>query len=314
MSSAIFKKPWPYIALIVAHAIWGLNFVVSKVTLIEFPTSSLAFTRFALACLLLLPFILILPKEHRTIKIQHMPKMIGVGILMVGLSILLFFEGLKRTTAIDAASLSMTVPILSVLAGWWFLKEKVFVVNLLGIGIGFLGTLVIIGVPILFTGNISTSQILGNTLILLSGVSFVAGAVLSKEMLKFYPAIFITWFSFLVGAILCLIPAIIDYVNNPNWIENVTVLGVLGLLYIILLSSISAFLLMNWGLSKVSLIQANLFHYIEPAIAATFAVPLLGERISYSFIVGTCLIVLGVYWGTLGKVIHYHHQFKHHRS
>lgn len=313
MSSQVLSKPLPYLALFAAHLIWGLNFVVAKVTLGEIPSTSLAFLRFSIAFLLILPFLIALKKEHKQIKLEHLPKLIGIGLLMVAFTILLFFEGLKRTTAINASVLSMCIPILSVIGGWWFLKEKIYSINLIGILIGFAGAVVVVGLPILFTGNIDPTILLGNILILLSGVSFVAGAILSKQMLKSYPALFITGFSFFIGALVFLVPAIFEYVNNPSWINNVSVLGILGLTFMVLLSSISAFFLLNWGLAKTNIVQSNLFQYIEPAIAATIAVPLLGERISFSFIIGTCLIILGMYWGSLGKEGHNHPHLKHHR-
>lgn len=314
MKSGMLKKPLPYLALLIAHLIWGANFVVAKITLTEIPVFSLSFLRFALAALLILPFILVIKGEHKRIKIDHLPKLLGIGVLMVAFSILLFFEGLKRTTAINASVLTMAVPMLSVLGGWWFLKEKIFIVNLLGVLVGLLGAIIVIGLPILFTGNIVPSQLIGNFLILLSSISFVSGAILARQMLKIYPALFITGFAFLVGALIFIVPAINEYIQNPGWVKQVSVLGVLGLLYITILSSVTAFLLHNWGLSKTNLVQSNLFQYIEPAIAASIAVPLLGERISFSFIIGTCLIVLGVYWGTLAKTDHHHHHFHHHRS
>ncbi|MBI2021660.1 DMT family transporter [Candidatus Daviesbacteria bacterium] len=157
-------------------------------------------------------------------------------------------------------------------------------------------------------------MMLGNLLILLSSASFVIGSILSKDLLKIYSPLVTTAFAFLVGAITFFIPAIFDYIQNPSWVLNLNVLGVLGLLYITILSSIVAFFLMVWGLSKTNVIQANLFQYIEPAIAATLAVPILGERISYSFIVGTCLVVLGTYWGSFGKPHHHHPHHKHHRT
>lgn len=314
MSSGMLKKPLPYLALLLAHLIWGANFVVAKITLEEIPVSSLAFLRFALAALLILPFILVIKNEHKALKIEHLPKLIGIGVLMVAFSILLFFEGIKRTTAINASVLTMTVPMLSVLAGWWFLKEKIFVVNLLGILVGFLGSLVVIGLPILFTGNIVVPHMIGNLLILLASVSFVAGAVLSRQMLKHYPALFITGVSFFIGALIFILPAGREYIQNPSWVNQISVLGILGLLYITILSSVTAFFLHNWGLSRTSLVQSNLFQYLEPAVAASIAVPLLNERISFSFIIGTCLIVLGVYWGTMGKSAHHHVEYRHHRT
>src|SRR5207248_1887668 len=133
-------------------------------------------------------------------------------------------------------------------------------------------------------------------------------------VLKLYSPLLITANLFLVGAVTFFIPAGIEYVQNPLWITHVTILGFLGFLYITILSSICAYFLLMWGIAKTNVVQANMLQYMEPAIAAALAVPILGERISYSFIIGTCLIVLGVYWGTLGKSQHHHPHFRSHRN
>jgi len=125
MSSQILKKPLPYLALLVVHLIWGANFVVAKITLQEFPPMSLAFLRFSLASLFLAPFFFAETKKVK-IKKADLPKLIAIGILIISLNITFFFEGIKRTSAIDASILTMTIPILSVLLGWWLLKEKIY--------------------------------------------------------------------------------------------------------------------------------------------------------------------------------------------
>ncbi len=313
MSSQIFKSPLPYLAIIIAHLIWGGNFVVAKIVLQEFPVMSLAFLRFALACLLITPFLLSMNKTQLTLKPKHTVKFFIMGITMITFAIALFYEGLNRTTAINASILNLIVPIASLVIAWWFLKEKIYWINLTGILIGLVGGLVILGIPLLFFGNFSSEHLLGDLLIVLSGISFVIGTVLSRGLLAKYPTIVVTSVAFLVGVITFLIPAIQEYINNPTWISGVSLLGFLGLMYITFLSTISAFFLMEWGIKKVDIVKAHLFQYIEPAIAATLAVPILGERISFSFIIGTCLIVLGVYWGTLGKLKHHHLHHKHHR-
>ena len=76
MSSGILTKPWPYLALIIAHVIWGANFVVAKVTLQEFPPHTLAFFRFALASLLLAPFFIAQTKKVK-IKAADLPKLVA---------------------------------------------------------------------------------------------------------------------------------------------------------------------------------------------------------------------------------------------
>lgn len=312
MTSAIFQKPLPYIALIIAHLIWGANFVVAKVTLQEFPPMSLAFLRFSLASLFLAPFFLAQTKKVKISKIDY-PKLIATGILIITLNISFFFEGIKRTTAIDASILILTVPILSVLLGWWFLKEKIYLINLLGVGLGFLGAIIIVGLPQAVTGNISTEVTIGNILIILASISWVVGAVVAKSMLAKYPSLVVTAVAFLVGTLTFFIPAAFEYVQNPSWVDQITILGILGLVYMTLLSSISAYFLFEWGLSYTSVYLADLFHYIEPFVATLLAITILGEVISPSFLIGGGLVAVGAYLGTLFKTKKSHHHHKSHR-
>ncbi len=309
--------PLPYLALIAANIIWGLNFVVAKITLGEFPVMSLAFLRFAFAGLLLAPFLFSEQSnasKKEQIKIADIPRFVVAGLFLVSFHISLFYLGLSRTEAINASVLSMIVPIISVIAGWIILKEKVYWINLVGSLTGLFGALVVIGVPLLLFGTVTTSTLLGNFLIVLSSISFVIGALLCRQLLRKYSALSVTASLFLIAVVSFLIPAAKDYLDNPNWVMHVSVLGLLGFCFIVLLSTVSAFFMYEWGVKKVGLIQADLVQYIQPAIAATLAVPLLGERISFSFIIGTCLVILGVYWGTLGKPDHHHHLLRHHRS
>ncbi len=294
--------------------------MVAKLTLGEFPVMSLGFLRFAFAALFLLPFVLVQRRsliaqgKGEKIKAEDLPKLFAMALTMVAFNIFFFYEGLKRTSAIDASVLDMSVPIFSVLIGWVFLKEKIYAINLFGILLDLGGALVILGIPLIFFGSFSPDNLFGNTLIIFSDICFVIGATLNKKILKKYSSLLLVWVSFLAAAVVFAIPAVNDYIQDPTWMSKVTVLGVLGLVYIVFLSSISAYMLFQWGLRSVDLEKATLFQYLSPGIAATFAVPLLGERISYSFIVGTVIIILGVYWGTLGKIEHHRLEHRHHNA
>ena len=271
---------------------------------------SLAFLRFALASLFLAPFFL---KESKKIKIkkEDLPKLIAVGVFSITLNIAFFFEGIKKTSAINASTLTLTIPILSVLLGWWFLKEKVYLINLMGIGLGFLGALTIVGIPQIFTGNFSPQVFLGNLLLISASISWVVGAIISKQILNKYSSLIVTAVGFLVGTTTMFIPALMEYVKNPSWPNQITILGLLGLAYMTLLSSISAYFLFEWGLSKTSVTMADLFQYIEPFVATILAVMILGERISSSFLIGAVLIGVGAYLGTLAKELHHRHHKAH---
>lgn len=310
----LVKIPWPYLALIIAHIIWGVVAVVGKLTLQEFPVMSLSFLRFAFASLLLTPFFFNIDRSKIKIKPQDLPRLILASLLMVPITIALGYEGLKNTSAIHASVLSLVIPISSIIISWLFLKEHIYFINLIGSLLGIIGAGIILGFHLLFFGNFSAENLTGDLLVMLSGVTFVAGTVISKDLLAKYTPLVLTGAAFLIGTVAFILPTANEYFQNPNWISNVSIVGVLGFLYISILSSVVAFFLMEWALKKTDVVKANLFQYVEPAVTATVAVPLLGERISFSFIIGTVLIVLGVYWGTLGKPHHHHLIHRHHRS
>lgn len=275
---------------------------------------SLGFLRYGIACLLIIPFLLNLENKDKRIKLAHLPQLVLGSLLLACINIAFFYAGLVRTSAITASVLELSIPVISVIGGWWFLKEKIYTANLAGIAISLLGAISVIGIPLLLFGSFSGKEFFGNILILLSGVSFVVGSMILKKMLKIYKPLVITGIIFLISASAFFLPAFMEYLQNPNWVLKVSMLGIFGLIYITVLSSICAYFLLLWGLSRIPVSHANLIQYIEPAIAASLAVPLLGERISFSFIVGTCLIVLGVYWGTLGKEEHHGTHHRHHKN
>lgn len=310
MSSQILKTPLPYIALILAHLIWGANFVVAKVTLQEFPTASLGFLRFALATIFLIPFFIAETKKIH-IKKEDLPKLVSIGILMITLNITFFFEGIKRTTAINGSVLTLVIPIISVLLGWIVLKEKIFIINLAGILLGLVGALIIVGFPQILTGSILPDQILGNVLIIMASIVWVLGAIISRQMLIKYPSLIVTGIAFIVGSITMAFPAAQEYLQDSSWPYRVTILGFLGLTYMTILSSISSYFLFEWGLAKVGVIKADLLQYIEPFVASFLAITILGEKITTSFLVGLIAIIGGVYLGTLAKEYHHRSQKVH---
>lgn len=312
MNTNLLKRSWPYAAIIAAHFIWGINFIAAKLTLQEIPPMSLAFLRFFLALLLLSPFLITERKNFKLNK-EDLPALFSIGALMVTFNIAFFYAGLTRTNVTSAAVLTMVIPVFSVLCGWWFLKEKVYVVNLIGIITGLLGAVAVIGLPLFAVGGqVNSEVLLGDFLIILASISWVIGALLSKQMLKKYSTLTLTSIMFFVGVVTFFFPALGEYAQNPGWISQVTYLGILGLLFIAVASSISAYFLFEWGLGRLGIVKANLFQYIEPVVATSLGVLILNEQIRFSFVIGAALIALGVYWSTLGKDNHKHHKAHRH--
>lgn len=310
MSSQLFTKPLPYIALLIAHLIWGVNFIVAKYTLLEFPTGSLAFLRFAVATVLVLPFFL---AQRKTVKIDRAdwPTLVSIGLLLVTFNIAFFFEGMSKSSVINASTLTLTIPIFSIILSWIFLREKVYLINILGILFGLLGAIITIRIPQIFIGTYSSSEVVGNVLIILSSLCWAGGSILSRKMLAKYPSLIVTSISFMVGTITFLIPALFEYTQDPNWPSRISMLGFLGLMYMTFLSSVSAYFLFEWGLAKIGIFRTNIFQYLEPVLAAFLGIILLGERLTFPFLIGSVLIICSVYLGTISIRHHLHHRKSH---
>lgn len=310
MRSELLRDPLPYLTLFFVHVIWAINTVVAKATMQQIPVMSLLFLRFAISALILSPFIISYLRKQKSFPTKHIKTVFLTGLCMIVINNALGYTGLQYTTAINASVLGLFLPLTSVVFAWWLLKERISRINLIGILVGFTGALVIIGIPI-FSLHTVSQQLLGNILIILSGISVVIGFGLSKEMVRLYPPLFLTGVSFLIGAVAFFPAAIFDYYKNPEWISQVTTNGVLGMLFVAIFATAIAYVLTVWSLETTNLTQANIFHYVEPGITAAIAIPFLGESLSSTFLIGTVFVVLGVYWGTLGKPEHHHHLHPH---
>ncbi len=302
------KISLPYLAVIISQLIWGINFIVAKLTLTIIPPMTLAFLRFFLASILFIPFVMV-QKDSLKVNKKDILRFLLVGIFMITFNISLFFIGLTKTTVTSASIITLVIPILSVLTGWTFLKERIYMVNLVGIVIGLIGALFLLELPSIAIGNsVDYISVLGDILIFLSSVSFVIGATLARPLLKKYTTLTLTFVIFIIGSITFAVPAVVEYQQNPSWISHITFFSIVGVIYTVLLSSITAYFLFEWALEKIGIIKADLFQYIQPLIATTLGVILLGEDLHYSYIIGGILIGLGSYWGTLGKEKHKLHK------
>jgi len=277
-----------YLALLGSSLIWALTVPLMKLTLQEIPIFTLAFIRFGGASLLLFPFVY----NKLTIKRGDILMLVLASFCGVSLNIAFFFSGLKFTTALNTVLLGTTGPLFVLLAAHIFLKEKWRKKTILGALLCFTGVGVVIGRDIISNG-LHLSPI-GDTFILLSVLSFVGYAIISKKLNKIYSFPVLAFCSFLIGAITFAIPAIFEYFQNPLWVKNVSNISIFGAFYGIVFSSLFAYSLWQWALTRLEATSVAIFGYIDPALATIASVLILGETITPIFILGAWLILSGI--------------------
>lgn len=259
-----------------------------KLTLTEVPIFSLGFIRQFVAAIIFFPF----AAKDLKIEKQDIKPLVIATLLGTNINLVLFFGGLKLTQAINASILVAAVPIFTLLAAHLYLREKLTTKLVISSITALLGALVIIGMPI-FSSDFKS--VLGNVLLIGATLSFVAYEIIAKKLLRKYSATKITFYMFVIAAIIFLPNFILELAANPLWPSKIDLSGILGLLFGIIFASALASYFWQKGLSLMPAGEAALFFYINPISGIIVSMLILGEKVTTSFTIGAILIVIGVY-------------------
>ena len=232
------KRRQAILALIIANLIWGAASPIFKWSLTSISPFILAFLRFFLASIILLPFAY---KEFKQIKLQLLPKIAIFTLLGVTFNISFYFLGLKLAPSINAAIIASIQPFILVLMGAWFLKENITRREVIAAVVSFLGILVIIIAPLVSDGYKAEMFLIGNLFFLLATMGAIGHALVSKKVLNKDILLGVTFISFFIGSVTFLPFAFYEHLQNPMWYLNLGVPGYVGIVYGSVFSSALAY-------------------------------------------------------------------------
>ncbi|MBI2443441.1 MAG: DMT family transporter [Candidatus Levybacteria bacterium] len=284
-------------ALIIANLIWGAAAPVFKWSLQDIEPFTLAFLRFFIAALILLPFTM--HKLH--IKKQDWTKLALLSILGITISISLFFIGLTMSSSINAPIIGSSAPVFIILGSIFFLGEMPKRKVIIGTVTSLIGVLIIVLQPIIEKGMDGT--VIGNLLFIFAMFGGVGHTILLRGLAKSYSALTLTFWSFLIGSV-TFIPMMFGEVQTHGFLTNLSNQGLIGILFGAFLSSALAYYLFNLALKYMVASEASIFTYMDPIIAILIAVPLLNESITVTYLIGSALVFLGI--SIAEKRVHWH--------
>jgi drug/metabolite transporter (DMT)-like permease len=284
-----------YIELLVVAIIWGVATPVIKYTLGGFSPSIFLTYRFFISAVLALIIFAItgfkFPKNPKTLALT-----LFNGFLISTVSLGLLFLGTEKTTAINSNVISTMAPITIVLAGIFFLKERVTKREAVGILIALTGTLIMIIEPVLKSGS-GFGELTGNLLVFASVLVTTITAVLAKVILRDdVDALTATNLSFVVGFI-TILPFGLPKILNSGFkvITSVPLSYHLGVFYMAILSGTLAYFLWHKAEKTIEISEANLIDYLYPIFGTPLSVFWLGEKITPPFVIGAVVIAAGVF-------------------
>lgn len=282
-----------YLALLYNSFVWGIAFPLIKPVFDHLSPTQFLFLRYGLAGVLSLPiFLNYYYKKHP--KITKVIKMALVETAGLAIPILILYEGVSRTSALEASLIGSTGPLFVILGGILFLREKENRREWQGLAISFAGSLLLILEPLWNGHGFVGSDLTGNLLILVYNAIWALYAVFAKHYYKKSPPIQQLSLAFLATA---LIHGLL--LATQNNLPRLTDLSLPSVLYPVLYMAIPAGIIPNmlylYAASRIEVSEANLFTYLNGIWAIPAAFLLLGETPSLTTTTAIILIAYGVY-------------------
>jgi drug/metabolite transporter (DMT)-like permease len=182
-------------------------------------------------------------------------------------------------------------PIFAFVFAALILKEKITLLKGIGLMIGFVGVMILIlknGTP-----DISSSTFLGDMFTLINTISWAFYTVIIKRMLeKYHPVTVMKW-TFLFGMSINIPLGYNEFVSTA-W-SSITFTGWLQIGFVVFFATFLGYLLLSFGLRRLSPTIVSTYTYLQPVIAAYFATLLGQDRIDMVMVISAFLIFAGVY-------------------
>ncbi len=299
MFERIFGGIWSraYVLLTFTALFWAGNAVVARAVRDFVPPVALAFWRWSLALLIVLPFAWRhLKRDWPTIR-ANWKILLVLGCLGIGAFNTLLYIGLQKTTALNAMLLQSGQPALILLLGSLAMGDTTTWRQIAGAIVALLGVLTIIA-----RGNLSMLTNLhfnvGDLTIGFAVCLWAIYAVSLRQRPLVHPlSLFAV--TLLVG-IVSIAPFYGWEVLSGNLV-SVRRDSFLAIVYVAVFPAVLAYLFFNRGVELIGSAQTGLYMNILPVLGAGLAIIFLGERLEVFHATGLLLIVGGILFAGRGQ-------------
>ena len=288
----------PHIVAFLTVAVWGSTFVFTKLLLQAGLSPAQIFTlRFIIAYVLLLAYSM--SRQHQWLCSSWKDELLMVALGITGGSLYFLTENaaMLYTTATNTSLIVCSCPLFAMLlfAIVYRQSEHITKVQALGSVIACLGMAVVV-----LNGHfVLHLSPLGDILAFGACLCWAVYSLLMKKALEEYSTLIITRKVFFYG-IITIIPYYIlrpeeASIFNLSIFQSFNFTILLNLLFLAVVASLLCFLTWNWVISKLGAVVATNWVYFNPITTILFAWWLLHEQITIWFLLGTILILAGMY-------------------
>lgn len=286
------RDGWVAAMLVYTVVIWGANVVMIKLMTAHFETVHLSAIRTVLAFGFIAALARLIGFRSQRLKLPEVLGLTAAAALMVYAHPLLLTQGLAWSSATNGGLALSLNPLLSVLLGAALFGERLGALGAAGVVMGLLGAAVVIlnrtGAELRFHG-------MGDALLLLSMLVYVAAGVFMRRLSERLSAVAIVYYMHLIGAVMLLAHAAVlpGFWNTEAWTPGIAPWLLVGASA--LFSTAMGGLGWSYGISRLGLGRSTVFLNLLPVSTLATAVMFLGETLRPEHAVGFGLVLSGTW-------------------
>jgi drug/metabolite transporter (DMT)-like permease len=262
--------------------IWGSSFLFMEIGLRSFEPGVITLARIGLGA----GTLALLPKARSAVEREDLPRIAFLGIIWMAIPLLIFPVAQQWITSSVTGMINGAMPVFTVLWAIYLMRKLPGWRQLLGIGLGFLGMLLVFA-PELEVGG---DQLIGALLVVLAVSFYGLASNLSVPLSQKYGSLPVVFRAQLV-ALAFVAPIGLWQIPGSTWSWE----SVLAMLPLGMLGTGAAFALMATLTGRVGGPRASVAIYFLPIVAIVLGVLILSESVEPIAVAGVLLVMAGAW-------------------
>ncbi len=278
----------PELAQLTVVVFWSSTFVVAKAAFVEVSPLAFLFARFASMVALAFAVLLVLQRgAGRWVDRSDWGLFVLAGLTGYTLYQLGFILGLSRTSPFSSSLLIAMVPLFTVLI-LAVMGEPTPLQGWVGLGVALVG----VALFLLDKRGASTSTLLGDVLSIGAAVSFAVYGIITRPLVRKYPAETYTAWSVLTGTVPLLLVSLPDALRQ-DW-QAIDLSGWFSIVYLAIFPVYIAYILWNYAIARRGVAKASSFGLLVPIVAGLLSAIFFGEPFGPLKLLGAGLVLAGL--------------------
>lgn len=281
------------LAVLAACLFWAASFIATKMALAEIPPLTVVMLRLTISSICFLTWLLVKGKKIPFQGGRWLCKLFLLSLFGTGLHYSIQTIGLQYTTSSNASLYAVTGPITIAIISLFFLGEKIGLKKGLGIFLALVGVLVVQWQELMDFKL--AGRLLGDFLVFASIFMWGIFTVMGKDMTRKMSAFDMTAVVTFIGTIYMIPVGLVEMARTDFSLASITLETWGAVAFLGITCSFLATLLYVFALERTESQKVGVYLYTIPPMTYVIAWLYLGETIGLSLLIGSLVVIGGVF-------------------